>query len=189
MTLDRYLGWVRGLPPPTAEQAKAFPQFVSQVHSWYKHLPHRAPGVPFLFFIDPNAGCDRVLFADNRIELEARDAPGFTSTWLPTDQYRRRFGYLSYACAHGTTVGDIREDRLLIPSFDAAALIDPDGMIWGYPDELIDAGCASLTSRVYPSERLIHSEFEENARELEADRRRQLLAIEDAIKRVCALIY
>lgn len=189
LTSSQYIEWARAFPRPTADQVSAFSQFVSQVHSWYKHLPPTTSGVPFLFFVDPNAGLDRVLSTDNRIELVRRDEHGFGANWLPTGEYRQRFGYLSYCCTHGTNIGDVRDDRLFIPSFDASALIDANGVVWRYPDALVDAGRVYITNRIYPPDRLGLPRDAAVVNAYNAERDRQLRSIEAAIARVCALVY
>src|SRR5271168_1118193 len=55
-----YLRSVSSLPRPTGEQIRDFVAFVAGAKSWYKHLPARPPGAPMYFYLDPNAGRDRL---------------------------------------------------------------------------------------------------------------------------------
>lgn len=53
-----YLRSVSSLPLPTGEQIADFVGFVSGAKSW--HLPPRPPGAPIYFYLDENAGRDRL---------------------------------------------------------------------------------------------------------------------------------
>lgn len=94
LTLSEYRSLVVTLPPPTDQQKDNFSKFVSQAHSWYKHLPLCLPGVKFHFFIDSSAGCERAVTFTGKIKLTPRAKQGFHYSWIPTNEYRRNFGYL-----------------------------------------------------------------------------------------------
>jgi hypothetical protein len=51
-----YRQLIAPLPIPTVEQTESFAVHVAGAHSWYKHLPYEPPGIPFVVFLDPNAG-------------------------------------------------------------------------------------------------------------------------------------
>jgi hypothetical protein len=101
-----YRSKVAHLPPPTDEQIKDFAAFIAEAKSWYKHLPLFPPGVLFCFFMDPNAGTDRVILGKGRVAFHPRTegSSKLHYSWLASDTYRARFGYLSYACPVGTRV-------------------------------------------------------------------------------------
>jgi hypothetical protein len=92
-----YADLIAGLPLPTAGQTAAFARHVTNVHSWYKHLPTLPPGARFTFFLNPHA-CEQI----------ERDGDGFVVTpieegdyfrhgsRLSTADYRRRFGHWDY---------------------------------------------------------------------------------------------
>jgi hypothetical protein len=60
-SLSNYRGYVGELPRPSEGQIEGYVQFVSQAHSWYKHLPLLPPGQPFHSFVDPFSGYDRII--------------------------------------------------------------------------------------------------------------------------------
>jgi hypothetical protein len=106
LDLSEYRSLVEKLSPPTDEQIRDFAAFIAEAKSWYKHLPLLPPGVPFCFFIDPNAGMDRVIVAGGRVMYYPRteESPKLHYSWLTTETYRSRFGYLSYACPEGSRI-------------------------------------------------------------------------------------
>lgn len=73
-------------------QMQQFALFVSNAHSWYKHLPYLPPGEPFQFFLDPGAGMQLVVSSQGSVDATPRAEPGFHYSWLPTVEYRARFG-------------------------------------------------------------------------------------------------
>lgn len=102
---------VASLPRPSGQQIDNFVEFVSEAHSWYKHLPLLPPGVPFRFFIDPTSGFDRVVGAGGRVRQVERteQSQKFHYTWMTTADYRTRFGHLAYDAQAGM--------RMVMPAF------------------------------------------------------------------------
>jgi len=94
-TLDQhYREMVRRIPRPTTKQIHDFADWVSNDHSWYKHLPLEPPGEAFFFYVNPHImqaprydAEDRVIWKDvvsfNRPE-------GIDPNRLPL-RYSRRF--------------------------------------------------------------------------------------------------
>jgi len=78
-------------------------EFVSDAHSWYKHLPLLPPGKPFFFFLNPLSGYDTVCRPNGDVVHEERTKTSrrFHYTWMTTRRYRKRFGYLDYATHAG----------------------------------------------------------------------------------------
>src|SRR5208283_3306936 len=117
-----YLEAVGGLPVPTGEQIRDFVQWVAGAKSWYKHLPVRPPGAPMHFYLDLNAGRDRLRRWGH--EVIYRDRTERTQqihySWMTTQEYRRRFGYLAFSCATST---GIWTDEMLE---DGVATLDPN---------------------------------------------------------------
>src|SRR5690349_8829634 len=103
-TMAAYAELVRPLPPPTQQQMQAFADFVSNAHSWYKHLLPLPPGVPMQFFLDPAAGLQLSVLPDGSVTAGPRAKPGFHYSWLPTADYRERFGHLAFSRDMGTMV-------------------------------------------------------------------------------------
>lgn len=108
--MPTYFELIQQFPRPAKEQIRAFVDYAADAHSWYKHLPLTPPGFPFVFFLDPNAGCDLIIESDGRARYRERteSTPRFHYNWQVTVQYRQRFGYLEFFTAVGTSciVGD-----------------------------------------------------------------------------------
>lgn len=151
MQLGEYAELVRELLPPTDGQKTSFARFVSTSHSWYKHLPLGLPGAPFQFFIDPHAGMDRILHEDGRVETAVRAERGFHYSWIPTAQYRERFGYLAFSCGSRSSVRLIQGNAARIPADDVAAVFDREGRLRALPPEVIEAGRVGLTRVIHPA--------------------------------------
>ena len=95
LTVDEYRSLVQVLPVPTTSQRDAFAAFVSQAHSWYKHIPPAPPCCPFYFFLDPSAGMQREVTSGGSVRSIVREERGFHYSWIPTKEYRARFGHLA----------------------------------------------------------------------------------------------
>jgi hypothetical protein len=114
-----YVALFQSLPQPTLDQKWAFARHVSTAHSWYKHLPPFPPGAPFYFYVDPAAGMQHAVAPDGSVQVLVREKPGFHYSWLPTSEYRQKFGCLAYAQSRGTSVSMVLPNGLrLIPSDD-----------------------------------------------------------------------
>ena len=146
--LTDYVALAASLPPPTQQQKENFAHFVSRAHSWYKHIPFWPPGVPFHFFIDPSAGCERRVSIFGKVKVRPRLKAGFHYSWIPTAAYRERFGYLAYSCGAGTRAFDVQFGFLVTPADDFAG-VPKDGRLYGLPSEVRKAGSARLTSVIH----------------------------------------
>jgi len=150
-----YLDGVGDLPRPTSEQIEDFVTFVSGAKSWYKHLPARPPGAPMHFYLDVNAGRDRLRRWGH--EVIYRDRTEHTEkihySWMATEQYRRRFGYLAYCCPMST---GIWTDEMLQ---DGVAALDPNvsepliegepGRLSMVPEAVLEAGTCWVARTVH----------------------------------------
>ena len=104
LRLEEYRKIVGALPAPSRQQMEEFAAFVSGAHSWYKHLPLLPPGLPMQFFLDPGAGMQISVLQDGRTVVAERQGTGFHYSWIPTVDYRRRFGHLAFSRTAGTQV-------------------------------------------------------------------------------------
>lgn len=96
-TFADYCAQLRLLPRPTDEQVQNYVNYVSDAHSWYKHLPVFPPGIPFVFYLDPTAGCNRTLTRAGVVIEERVDRSQSTHyNWRTTSHYRSHFGHLAY---------------------------------------------------------------------------------------------
>ena len=153
LTIAQYRELVQDLPRPTLQQMDSFARFVCKAHSWYKHLPMFAPGRPFVFFIDPVAGMQLTIDKNGRASALERMETGFHYSWIPTAQYRQRFGHLALSRSAGTVVALHRADGTrTVGADDEAVVFDPiTGVSNGLPPEVIDAGTAWVSGIVHAS--------------------------------------
>ena len=150
-TLGQYQAFLRGTPRPTASQIEAYIQYVASAHSWYKHLPFFPPGHLFHFFLDPTAGCDRLVRADGRIFVRDRtpSTPSHHYNWRTTEFYRHHFGHLAYVAGPRLpevgAVGDEVADYASLPC------IYPTEGKHRVPGVVALAGAVECTAAIHPT--------------------------------------
>lgn len=151
LSLDQYRRLCRQLPLPTGEHIINFAEFVSEAHSWYKHLPLRPQGVAVRFFIYPSAGMQRTMDESGAVAVEERLKTGFHYSWIPTKQYRERFGYLSFALQGAPTAADAtHRNSIKVSSDDEAVIYDPESQcLVDLPSEIVLAGTAHINAFVH----------------------------------------
>ncbi len=176
--MSDYLSEVKNIPKPSEQQISNFTHYVAEAHSWYKHLPKSPPGVPFYFFIDPNAGCQIRLPWFGRPEAvvcEQRSEKMFTHySWLPTSEYRKQHGHLCYYTTRGTRMINVGwSGTEHTEGYDLKILNSKREWI-PVPKKIIEAGGVNLTANVYPGE---------------PGQEKQLQAMQAAIERVLSAIY
>ena len=67
-TVNRYGEWVRAtVERPSEEQMRGFAAWLSDDHSWYKHLPLTGPGEPFVIYLAPHV---------HQVRVDRDDGPG-----------------------------------------------------------------------------------------------------------------
>ncbi len=97
-TPSTYAELVQPLPQPTPRQIDAFVEHVAEADNWLKLLP--LEGGPALHvYLDPNAGTRlnrRRETGHYFVEPLTAASELIHGSELPTDQYRARFGYLTY---------------------------------------------------------------------------------------------
>ena len=168
LNLTEYRALVGSLPPPNPDQIEAFAVYVSTAKSWYKHLPLWASQLwasqPFLFYVDPHVGLDCIVDASGGATYlprneETPSSHRFHYTWMTTEEYRSRYGWLAFSSNAGT--------RLMIPAVTAP---QQDGnVVRGFldnnpcrstihftedrefqlPEEVVDAGTVHLTGAIH----------------------------------------
>jgi hypothetical protein len=148
LTLHQYVNLLERVPLPTQQQKQTFMEYVSHAHSWYKHLPLYPPGVPFYFFIDKYAGCDRFVSKDGTGILKERTEGGFHSNYS-TARYLDLFGHLAYCCGYGTKVIPLSKGPMVIPRDDLAAVPGDDARMYRLPSEILQAGVTRLTAVIH----------------------------------------
>jgi hypothetical protein len=150
LSFSEYRDVVADLPRPTAEHTEAFSRFVSHAHSWYKHLPLPPPGGPLLFFLDPGAGMQREVTREGRVRVTSREETGFHHSWVPTQQYRERFGHLAFSRSAGTSVALVGPERQLVPSDDDPVIYSPRKQCLAQlPPEVLAAGRTDVSGIVH----------------------------------------
>lgn len=156
LELAAYRALVGDLRAPTHSQIEAFADYVSEAKSWYKQLPLRPPGESFQFYIDPYAGFDRLLLQSGEVRLRERTAetPVFHHSWLPTAEYRERFGHLAFACTAGSALFQTEEvdgGPALLNNNPTAPVIQLERTRAALaPTEILQAGQCRLTALVHP---------------------------------------
>lgn len=156
MDIDAYRALISAIAAPTDSQIEAFADYVASVHSWYKHLPLQPPGVAFHFYLDPNAGMDQLVHASGEVTVRARnpDTESFHYGWMPTADYRERFGCLAFSCAAGSSVFGtdlVGEETVLVDSntLHPVLQVSRDSTMRP-PKQILEAGTCSLTALVHP---------------------------------------
>ncbi|MBT4823482.1 MAG: hypothetical protein HON70_47710 [Lentisphaerae bacterium] len=151
LNMQEYLDLVQSWERPTQTQIETFIGFVSVAHSWYKHLPLHPPGVPFHFFPDPWAGCDIVVLPRGRVGARERVGDkGFHYTWMPTTEYRQKFGCLNYHARAGSSF--LLGDGVVVnPRPPSPTLYTSRGPA-ALPESLLEAGSVSCTGVILSSD-------------------------------------
>jgi hypothetical protein len=130
-----------------------FAEYVAGAHSWYKHLRVLPASAPLQFFLDPAAGMQLTQAADGRVTAAPREKRGLHYSWLPTSEYRRRFGYLAFSKSSGTSVSELRADGSRhIAADNAPRIHDPAAQAsYALPAEALTAGRAFISGIVHRS--------------------------------------
>jgi hypothetical protein len=146
-----YVGAIQQFPRPTLAQTERFARYVSSAHSWYKHLPIR-PKVPFVFFLDPGAGMNRVHTRTGEAALvEIKDeSTRFHYTWQKTQDYRRRFGCWNYHAAYGTSFRYAEEGGVVSTAGAGLKILTQSGDWVSIPPDLAKKGTALANAFVHP---------------------------------------
>jgi len=83
-SIDDFVRKVRGTKSPSDEQVRAFVDYVSKAHSWYKHWEPAKQKTSLLIYLDPNSGL--VFEKEEKEEL-----------WYPRERTKHgKFGCLHY---------------------------------------------------------------------------------------------
>lgn len=168
-----YRQLIAPLPIPTAEQTESFAVYVAGAHSWYKHLPYDPPGIPFVVFLDPNAGRRHIETADGSAEyrdwVDPRERLHYN--WMPTAQYLTKFGHWHY-------------DHTQIRHLGSARVTAPDGASIPVSPEVVATGTVYLTAHVHESFGHVRS-ADTHA---EAEHARQCAELRVALHRVRSLL-
>ncbi|HEY8154190.1 MAG TPA: hypothetical protein VII72_08700 [Myxococcota bacterium] len=106
-------------------------------------------GQPFLFFLDPAAGLDRVLRSDGSWATVRREEQGFHHSALPTQTHHDRFGHLAFASGHATRAGSLENGSARIETGFDATVIDEGGALARLPED-VEAGAVRLTALIHP---------------------------------------
>lgn len=146
-----YVAVIRRLPRPTVAQTERFARYVSDAHSWYKHLPIR-PKVPFVFYLDPGAGMNHVRTHTGELALvEITDeSTRFHYTWQKTEDYRRRFGCWNYHASYGTAFMFAGEGGMVSTASAGLKILTDTGDWALVPPDLADKGAALVNAFVHP---------------------------------------
>jgi hypothetical protein len=149
-SLAFYRKVVRKLSRPTSVQIENFVQYVSKAHSWYKHLPLLPPGVPFVFYLDPFSGFDRIIQAGGHVTCRRRTKKSFAFhyAWRTTRVYRTQFGYLAYYTGSGTKAFVGSDEGVY--GVDNPPAFTTRHKIYALPSEIEQLASVELTAPVHP---------------------------------------
>jgi hypothetical protein len=147
-----YLEVARQLPRPSLAQTERFARFVSNAHSWYKHLPI-LPKVPFTFFLDPGAGMSFVRTPSGEMALVeiSDESSRFHYTWQLTRDYRRRFGCWNYHADYGTSFLFAGDGGVVDTAGPGLRVLTDSGNWLSVPPDLAQVGTARVNAFVHPS--------------------------------------
>lgn len=200
MGLTDYRRWIGDVSRPTPAQIEAFADYVAGARSWYKHLPLKRPGVPIQFYIDPHAGMDRLVLATGEVRLRERtqESGSFHYSWMPTAEYRERFGCLAFSCAKGSPLftdeyldGEpiLVDHNCLFPELRVS-----NDAAFAPPKAVLDAGRCDMTALIHPRmtaefvARQLGIDVESVAafEQQKTDLRQDMIA---AIRRMCDVVF
>jgi hypothetical protein len=93
----------------------------------------------------------QVVDANGVLQVVEREEKGFHYSWIPTKEYRTRFGYLAFSRSRGSSVSLVRADGArLIPSDNAAVVYDPKrAQLCALPEVLLHAGTTMVSGLVH----------------------------------------
>jgi hypothetical protein len=148
---ERYFAVTRALPRPSIEQTVRFAWFVSDAHSWYKHLPadHK---VPFNFYLDPDAGRNYVVTSTGEhLMVDVTDeSVQFHYTWQTTATYRRRFGHWNYNAPYGNGFMFAADGGIVDTAGIGPSVLDQIGNLLSVPASALMVGTANVNAYVHP---------------------------------------
>ena len=104
-----YLAAVTAHPPPTRSQLVSFADYLSNAHSWYKHLDN-PPGNVFHVYFDPCA-----MMSTNGEMKEVTNGQTWHYSMMNTRDYRERFGICSFDQCEPFSERMPSHIRLLLP--------------------------------------------------------------------------
>lgn len=139
--LKSYLDLVRALPVPTDGQVEAFLSFVSEADNWLKLLPLHG-GPQLTVWLDPNAGArvNRVAHTGKYVvEPLTPRSELLHGSEMPTDEYRRRHGFLTYHVQTGGGTAGV-EDGVLVRAMLPEPGVIHAGELVPVPDRLRGTG-------------------------------------------------
>jgi hypothetical protein len=164
-------------------QTALFASYVAAAHSWYKHLPvHKK--VPFLFFLDPNAGKYLARDAKGRETMRPIEDPKdhIHYTAQKTDDYLRRFGFWNYDAQYGTSllyrVGDHTADT----EPQGSRVVNNEGEWIPVSTDVIELGRAEVNAFVHPHASLRIWEMRLKGAPLQADPSTEFPRLEYCLK-------
>jgi len=200
MSLGKYRELFRDIPCPTYDQMENFVKYVSSAHSWYKHLPREEPGAPFVFFLDPHAGMDRLILDSGHIIFRNRDADSETLHYSmrPTKIYRERYGYLNFSCQYSTVIighQDTDQGPAMLDNNHTHPLLVVGTGVWLPPLEIIEAGMIRLTRDFHSRTNdcfmsKIDGMTDEDANQIiEKERNIMHERVLECISKVCGLVF
>ncbi len=191
---NEYLEVVRKLPRPTVEQTMNFIDFLSTLHSWYKHLPY-PKGFAFLFFLDPNAGRHIIYKGVKEYyskDFWEEDMP-FNEICNRTETYIKSYGYWSYHTNRDNVIWEITEENGMIGKYKHIGynILSPQNKLIIMPDEIKALGTVEINKLIWDFRAPIDLYFyeEKSIYELEIERAELMKRIEQTMVKFLDYVY
>ncbi len=92
---------------PTEQQITDFVEYVSNAHSWYKHLLGIGNSTEFYLYINPVAGYTRIRDRETKelkFHLKQKGDRFFHYNEMTTTDYHSKFDHLTFSCNKGTRI-------------------------------------------------------------------------------------
>lgn len=136
---------------PTEQQITDFVEYVSNAHSWYKHLLGIGNSTEFYLYINPVAGYARKRdhqTKELKFFIKEQGEKFFHYNEMPTKLYHQRFASMTFSCNRGTRIlyntnQGISDSKLMSPAIHL-----PDNTQLEMPNEIAYVARCFLNSTI-----------------------------------------
>lgn len=124
---------------PTEQQITDFVEYVSNAHSWYKHILGIGNSTEFYLYINPVAGYARIRDRETKelkFQVKQKGDRFFHYNEMATEDYHSRFGHLTFSCNEGTRIFYNTKDGVSDAKLSQPVLHLPDGSNVEMPESI-----------------------------------------------------
>lgn len=137
---------------PTDEQVDNFIDYVSNAHSWYKHLACVGNQDSINIYLNPSAGC-RISF-DRKSGLTSVSRKEETEKFfhyneMPTKLYIDKFGFLDFQRTNGTMIYFTEGDLVIDNNRNLSKIYCHDGTYVDIPSDILKATKCTVNSCIH----------------------------------------